>query len=91
MNMGFQKPHGTELQFMRSPSRELPPYLAFNTSSAPRRGPLKYLLLTVAGVGVGYAAIHASATILFAAAGGLIALVAIATAIGIYVQNNSPF
>lgn len=91
MNMELQKPQGTELQFVHSALRELPEYMAFDSSSTRRRSPVKYLLWPIAGLGLATLFTTASATLLLALAGGFVALLVTVTAVCISAQNNSRY
>jgi hypothetical protein len=91
MKMELHKPQGAELQFVRSAWRELPQYLAFDSSSARRRSPLKYLLWPIAALALAGLFMAGGAVMLLAVLVATIGLLGIATAVCVFAQNNSRY
>jgi fatty acid desaturase len=89
MNMGFHKSLGTELEHFRQ-SRNAPnpePLPASSSFSRPNR--LKQLVWIVAALAVAYFLTTLSAALLWGLAAVAVGLIALATAVCVYAQNNS--
>ena len=85
MNMGFHKSLGAELEHLRQSSYGP----ASNEEPASRPNRLKQLMWLLAAAALAYFLATLSATLLWALGAVAIGLIALATAVCIYAQNNS--
>lgn len=85
MNMGFHKSLGAELEHLRRSSDGL----ASDEGPASRPNRLKQLMWLLVAAAVAYFLTTLSATLLWALLAVAVAVIALATAVCIYAQNNS--
>jgi fatty acid desaturase len=87
MNMGFQKPIGTELELFRQPARESG--IIRDASSAPRPNRLKRVIWLLVAAAVVYFLTTISVDLLWGLAAVGLGLIALAVAVCIHAQNNT--
>lgn len=89
MNMGFHKPLQSEVELVRQSRQAFGPPPVPDAPPAARDGRLKQVICLLLAVGAGYLLTSFSAVLLWVIAAVAIGLIALATAVCIYAQNNS--
>jgi hypothetical protein len=89
MNMGVHKPLQSEVELVRQSRQAFGPPPVPDAPPTPRDNRLKQMIYLLLAVGVGYVLTSFSAVLLWVLAAVAIGLIALATAVCIYAQNNS--
>lgn len=87
MNMNFDRPHGTEVNFWADLGASIGPSQTFEISRPKRLA--TYLAGSLIIIGAVYGIAHASPSVLVGLGIAVISLLAIATAVCVYAQNNT--